>query len=215
MGLNFSYNIYVKKNKLRDTLKFISENCSMNENHIEYKNDKFYFVRKFYSHSFQGEVQSQREDLEDVLNRKFSLSCSLRFFPDDKILNYIHSKSEQKIIPNNKDTWKPPFYINKKFEIGSFDLGIKDKTPNEIQFSFTAVSSDMSRLIRESTSINQFFKSFCAKINAEFGYLYKEHEGARLIWFEGKECDIDFSNEISFSQDEFIDVAKKIIKNHK
>ncbi|MFK8006140.1 MAG: hypothetical protein AB8H03_07210 [Saprospiraceae bacterium] len=200
MGLNFSYNIYVKKNKLRDTLKLISENCSKRNNHIEQKNDNFYFVRMFYSDSFQGEIQTQKEILDDVLNSKISLSCSLRFTFDDKILNYIHHQSREKINPNDSNSWKPPFYIDEKFEIGNFDLTFKDSTkifPETIQVSFTANTSDMSRLIKESTVINKFFKFFCKKVNARYGYLDKEHEGFRLIWFEEKEYNIDFLDKTS------------------
>lgn len=197
MGLNFSFNIYVKKDKLRDSLKFISENCSKIGNHINDQNDKFNSVKEYFSKI------SERSQLDDDLKKKISFSCSLRFFPDNKILDYIHRQSENEIVPQDERTWKPPFYINGKFEIGSFDIVLTDFENlgrDTFQISIIAVSSKMSRLIQSSNSIIQFFKSFCRELDAKYGYLDKEHEGYQLIWFEGKEYNLDFADKTSLFQ---------------
>lgn len=110
------------------------------------------------------------------------------------------------------------YYRNEdgRFWVGNIELRIydySDKIPNTLELQFCALTNDMSKLFANSGSIDKFFKQLCNKINADYGCIYMEDAGYRLIWAKGQEYNITIPiNWQSFQDIGFIPVIRDIMK---
>lgn len=214
MGLNFNYRIYLKREKLKDTFKYVLDKSRKENSPIEFKNDNFYKIE--YPHLPLN--QQKKIIIEDLFEKRFLGGFSLFFERDNKILEY---KLRQ--VCNGYDSeYDNNFQVSLKdkiFSIGNIDISIEDyssKISGFVEIQFTAVTSSMSILFEESKSIESFFKSLCKEMEAEYGCLDKEHNGYRLIWFEGEEYNLNLPHSESNSVNEpfrkygFIPLLKKV-----
>ena len=189
MGLDFNYRIYVKKDKLEDAFKLVAANCSKN-NGIVYQDGKFF---KNYSYKALEPL--------DILKLNVALSCVFMFKKDDQILAY---SIKNNINVLRKETDEKNYFSIKDIvlPVGGIDVSVIDygiEIPDTFEIRFAAVTSDMSRLFRDSPSIEAFFKRFCQEVKADYGCLDKEHEGYRLIWFEGEPFSVDLPHEYGYN----------------
>ena len=130
------------------------------------------------------------------------------------------AKSSDSPDTDNKEDYINFYQIDAEhYWIGNIEIHVNDYSDKErgiVEIEFWAVTSDMSMLFAESKSVARFFKSFCKQIEADFGCLYMEDAGYRLIWFEGEE--MDFTVPVSwhnFQEYGFRTVVKKAFKNKK
>ncbi len=90
-------------------------------------------------------------------------------------------------------------YIGNDGKAGIGCIYIKErKLPNasgEISVSFTAATSSMSLLLRDSYSIRQWFIRLSKEFHSILTYLDLEHEGHRLIYYRGQEINIELKGE--------------------
>lgn len=177
MGLNFGYVIYVKKDKFEDALSILLGTSIKEGNLIDIYENR---ITEFYN-----QLSTERFSETVELKFEFEASCSFGFLPDIKILKYIQMLSFNKYDSINKSTWGAPFYINNKFIIGFFDVKFsfyKEEFSDTIMMTFYAVTSNMSVLLKESISIENYFVKLCETIEAKHAFLDKEHEGKKVIW---------------------------------
>ncbi|MCP1307321.1 hypothetical protein [Paenibacillus tyrfis] len=139
------------------------------------------------------------EPLRDYLKEQCELSgnCAcIRFEIDSFIMKYLeggydgtphHDRSEiEQYIGNDG-----------KAKIGCIYIK-ESKLPNasgELSVSFTAATSSMSLLLRDSYSIHRWFIGLSKEFHSILTYLDLEHEGHRLIYYRGKEINIELKGE--------------------
>jgi hypothetical protein len=119
-------------------------------------------------------------------------SASIHFDMDSYILKYLEGGY----------SWQPHYdreeielFIEPdgKARIGSIDLSTRELEgyPDEIEVTFTAVTSDMSRLFQDSVSITQWFIELSKAFEAVLTYIDLEDEGARIIYCHGAEVHLE------------------------
>lgn len=214
MGLDYDYKVYLKKEKLLDALEYLLVNCDKERTGFEIDNGKLIRVNRFHN-------RTEKTELVDHGISKQIDSC-LIFKTDVKIIEYYLKELTQNYQHETDDV---DDYLNlyqydkDHYWVGNIEIHINDYSEKEtgfIELEFWAVTSDMSILFSESESINKFFKTFCKKIDADFGCLYMEDSGYKLIWFEGEEMNLTVPvNWHSFQEHGFRSVVKKIFKNRK
>lgn len=99
-----------------------------------------------------------------------------------------------------------------KAGIGCIDIGERklEHTENEVAVSFTAVTSDMSLLFRDSVSIHRWFIELSQAADAVMTYLDLEYEGERLIYYRGNEINIGLQGEghLKVGKQRFIEIIE-------
>ncbi|MHA7967766.1 hypothetical protein ACX93W_26995 [Paenibacillus sp. CAU 1782] len=119
-------------------------------------------------------------------------SASIHFPLDSFILKYLEGGY----------SWRPHYDQEEielhmepggKASIGGIDLSTRELEdyPDEIEVSFTAVTSDMSRLFQDSVSISQWFVGLSKSCDAVLTYIDLEDEGARIIFCHGTEVHLE------------------------
>ena len=156
MGLDYGYRIYVKRKKLKSTMKYVFSKCDKSRSGIEFLNDKFIKLNRFHDRVERSEIKN------DGLNQ--DLDCCLIFENDDKIweyyLNYLceifHGES------TDDGDYVGTYQVDENhFWIGNIEIRINDYSeiiPGLVEITFFAVTTDMSILFRDSISIDKFFK---------------------------------------------------------
>jgi hypothetical protein len=214
MGLDYDYKIYLKKEKILDALEYLLANCDEKRTGFEIDNGKLIKVNRFHNRIEKSELENH--GLSQTID-----SCII-FKTDNKIVEYYLKELTQNYQHDTDDEDDYlTLYQNDKdsYWIGNIEIHINDyseKEPGLVELEFWAVTSDMSFLFSESESIDEFFKNFCSKVEADFGCLYMEDSGYRLIWFEGEKMNLTVPvNWNSFQEHGFRTVVKKIFKNRK
>lgn len=189
MGLDYDYRIYIKKEKLKEALKFVYEHADKKRVLFEITNDQLYKIDKFAN----GQISKTLLDNFGINQR---IDTCILVDEDNSIIEYHLYDLTQHYQPDSVDESK--FieyykYADNKWWIGNVEIHIKDyssKMPNYIELQFWAVTSSMSRLFAESTSIDKYFKELCRAAEADYGCIYMEDSGYRLIWAKGKEYNL-------------------------
>ncbi|WHX49589.1 hypothetical protein QNH46_02560 [Paenibacillus woosongensis] len=65
---------------------------------------------------------------------------------------------------------------------------------DEIEVSFTAATSDMGLLFRDSVSITRWFVELSKKINSIITYIDLEDEGVRIVYFNGSDVSLELKS---------------------
>ena len=212
MGLDYDYRIYIKKEQLKETLKFLHKHADKERVSFEIINDQLYKINEY------ANGQTSKTLLENFgINQKID-TCIL-VDEDNSIIEYHLYYLTQHYQPDSTD--KSDFidyYKNtdNKWWIGNIEININDyssKIANCIELQFWAVTSDMSRLFAKSTSIDKYFKELCRATEADYGCFYMEHNGYRLIWAKGKEYNLTVPILwSSFEEHGFVNVISDILK---
>lgn len=87
--------------------------------------------------------------------------------------------------------------------------------PDYIKFYFDAATSRLSRVFKDSPAIRQWFVSLSKAVDAEMTYADYESEGCSIMYWQGKEINISFSNEeyLFHSRGEFKDIMAFFASN--
>ncbi len=212
MGLDYDYKIYIKKDKLKQTLKFVYEHSDKERVSFEIVKDQLYKIDWYVN----GKVTKTLLDNFGI-NQKID-TCIL-VEEDINIIEYYLWDLTQNYQENSSD--KSDFIdyyknVDNKWWIGNVEIHIKDyseKMDDFIELEFSAVTSDMSRLFAKSKSIDNYFKELSRAVNADYACIYMEDSGYRLIWANGKEYNLTVPiNWSSFQEIGFIKVIKDILK---
>ncbi len=212
MGLDYDYKLYIKKENLKKTLKFIYEHSDKERVSFEIKDEHLYKIENF------GNGRITKKLLDDFgLNQR--IDTCIVVDEEDRIIEYYLWNLTQNYQPNSND--KSDFIdyyksADKKFWIGNIEIHINDyseKIENFVEVEFCAVTSDMSLLFANSKSIEKYFKELCKAVEVEYACIYMEDNGYRLIWAKGKDYNLTVPiNWSSFQELGFIKVIKDILK---
>ena len=84
-----------------------------------------------------------------------------------------------------------------------------------LRYLFTAATSDMSLLFRESVRIKEWFTELSKSVDSKLTYVDLEHEGHKIIFWEGKEIDIELKGDrfLSLSKTDFVSVMDLFASN--
>lgn len=212
MGLDYDYRIYIKKEKLKKALKFVYEHSQKERVSFEIVNDQLYKIDKYAN----GQTSATLLDNFGINQR---IDTCIVVDEDNSIIEYYLYDLTQYYQPDSADESDFIDYykcMNNKWWIGNIEIHIKDyssKMENYIELQFWAVTSDMSRLFAKSPSIDKYFKELCQSIEADYGCIYMEDNGYRIIWAKGKEYNLTVPilwN--SFEEYGFIKVISDILK---
>ena len=212
MGLDYDYRIYVKKENLKRTLQYVYEHSDKEKTGFEIIDDQLYTI----NHHIDKELS---RTLLDNLGIGQKIDTCILVNGDDRIIEYHLYDLTQFYSPNSDDESDfIDYYKNSdnKWWIGNVEVYIKDHSSiieNCIELQFWAVTSTMSRLFAESKSIDEYFKELCKDTQADYGCIYMEDSGYRLIWAKGKEYNLTVPilwN--SFDEYSFIKVVSDILK---
>ena len=216
MGLDYDYRIYVKKKNLRSTMEYIFQNCEKSRSGFEFVNSDLFRLNRLHYGVERRKIEN------DGLNQDFD--CCLIFANDDKIWEYHLNDLSEGFNPSSREELDnlSTYQVDaNNFWIGNIEVRVRDYTENirdTVEISFLAVSSRMSELFRDSNSIDKFFKRLCKEVEADYGYLSKESEGYKLIWFEGRETNFEIQRNDhlqTFDKLGFIPVIKSIMDKRK
>lgn len=184
MELNFFYNIYIQKDKLEKTLRYLHKHCDAQLTDFEFQGNNMFHVER----SSVGDVKTKIE-----LYKPEKLNCTVIVENDEIITSYYLNYLSERYEPNseNEENYFDYWLTDKKhIRVGNIEIYISDysdKIENTFELSFVAVTSNMSVLFAESESINKFFKNLCLEIKADHAYLYKEEYGIQILFLDKKE----------------------------
>lgn len=214
MGLDYDYKIYLKREKLLNALEYLQANCDEKRTGFEVEKGQLIKVNRYHDRVEKSVLENHG------LSQTFD--CCIIFKSDNRIVEYYLKELAQNYQHNtdDDDDYIALYQYDKdRYWVGNIEIHINDYSEKEtglIELEFWAVTSDMSRLFAESESIDKFFKTFCSQVEADFGCLYMEDSGYKLIWFEGEEMNLTVPvNWYSFQEHGFRNVIKKIFKNRR
>lgn len=161
-------------------------------------------------YSFTTVIQeNQKSKLYDYIKQHGRLDrkdCSCLFFEMDSfILKYLEGGYD----------WRPHYdktEIEKHIEpdgkasIGSIYLKERKLSSDEIEVSFTAATSDMSLLFKDSISISRWFIGLSKEVNSIITYIDLEDEGVRIMFYKGSSVQLDIrgDNHLGYFRDNFL-----------
>ncbi|MFB0842072.1 hypothetical protein [Paenibacillus oleatilyticus] len=139
------------------------------------------------------------DPLRDYLKEHGELSgdCAcIRFEIDSFIMKYLEGGYDG--TPHHDRAEIEQFIGNDgKARIGCIYIK-ESKLPDvngELSVSFTAATSSMSLLLRDSYSIHRWFIRLSKEFHSILTYVDLEHEGHRLIYYRGQEINIELKGE--------------------
>lgn len=214
MALDYAYKIYVQKNRLKKTLQTIYDRSDKERTGFEIKEGQLYKLQKNLANQVTGTTFVPDQGIDQRID------CSLTIESDNKIVEYFLFDLTRHFRPDTADqTSRLDFYKTgeNSFSIGNIEIEINNyhsRIPNTIEIIFWAATSDMSLLFENSPSIDRFFKELCQEISADFGCIFMEDNGYRLIWAQGREWGLTVPmNWKSFQEFGFIPVLKEVMFN--
>jgi hypothetical protein len=189
MGLDYDYRIYIKKERLNRALQFIYEHSEKERASFEIINNQLHKIDRYAN----GEIS---KTLLENLGINQRVDTCILVEEDHTIIEYYLYDLAQNYTPDSADESDFIDYYKGaegKWWIGNVEIYINDyssRIEDCIEIQFWAVTSDMSRLFAKSKSIDKYFKEFCRATEADYGCIYMEHSGYRLIWAKGKEYNL-------------------------
>jgi hypothetical protein len=156
MGLNNTYIITIEEENESKALEYILENCVIREN----------------------QLPNPLSAKDNCLSLKVKVDIPIKRY----LRNYYrHGRfnsdyQEEKIENRIKDE-----YTN----IGCVDIDVK-RFNSKINLRFVCVSSSMSKLFTDSTSIRSWFNELCKATSAQTGIYDRENHYLELFWYKGQ-----------------------------
>ncbi|MFH6993584.1 hypothetical protein [Flavobacterium sp. FlaQc-48] len=212
MGLDYDYRIYIKKENLKRALQFVHEHSDRKRVSFEITNDQLYKIDEY------ANGQILKTLLHDFgINQRIYTSIAVE--QDDSVMEYHLYDLTQNYQPDSLDESDFIEYYksqDNKWWIGQIEIHINDyssKITDGVELQFWALTSHMSRLFAESKSIDKYFKELCKATEADYGCIYMEDSGYRLIWAKDKEYNLTVPVLwSSFEEHGFIKVISDIMK---
>ncbi|MEK8132974.1 hypothetical protein WMW72_34355 [Paenibacillus filicis] len=158
-----------------------------------------------------------RDKLFEYIKKHGTLSygdCAcIHFEMDSFILKYLEGGYD----------WTPHYdktrveeYIEPdgKARIGCIYISVRELegTNKEIEVSFTAATTDMSLLFKDSVSISRWFITLSKELNSIITYIDLESEGIRIIYCKGLELRLELNGgeyHLSELSKSFLDIIKE------
>ena len=182
MGLDFSYLLYFKKDRIWDVLQALAEFSDLA------CETQIIFPDHVLTLPFEGSYMSKKPAHYD--DPEFEFALSQIFDEDEEILDYMIARGDDVIDrsppdDDEKRQWGIGFiYLTVYADITShwaFD------TPADIVlFKFGTTGTRMSLLFSYSTSIREKFISLLEKTGGLYGIFDQEVDYGELFWYQGK-----------------------------
>lgn len=121
MGLDYDYRIYIKRENLKSTLKYVFNKCEKNRSGSDFQQDKLMKVNRFPNRIERTEIKNYG------LNQ--GLDCNLIFENDEKIWEYHLNDLCESYQPNTDDEGDfIGFYQvdENNFWVGNIEIRIND-----------------------------------------------------------------------------------------
>jgi hypothetical protein len=183
MGLDYSYLLYFRRERIWDVLQGVTEIAVHH-----HPPARIHFPDQVLSIPLDTWSMRGQEIQHDA--PEFGFSTVLLFEEDDAILDYILSRDQGK-----EDFFRgPPDPDGEvRIAIGYIYLTIYQKNPflptsDLVLFDFGTTGTRMSLLFDESTSIRRTFTKFLSDFQGVCGVFNREDNG-ELFWLKGKELD--------------------------
>lgn len=185
MDISYAYKVYIHKDSLKESLKYLLSKCDKDSTDFDFKDDTFFAV----DYSTLGKVKV-KTNLAEV----DKLECTILVEKDDQVISYYLTALSEVFDPTSEEEGN---YLNfykegkNKFCIGAIDLYINDysdKIPDTIELAFYATSSAMSLLFASSQSVENYFKKIGHELKAHSIYLFMMDGGIKLMRHDNKEC---------------------------
>ena len=195
MGLDYSIRTYVRKENISDSLNWLFANTWNDENAaLNLKINEEVLKINGYSFkidSYQNNYLEKNRVIENF--QKIYFSTSLVFEIDPKIIASLPGwelKYNMDLLEDFKERFEEAYLGNGKIRIGGFDSSLSKLTQQDVyEIDFTAVTSDSSRLIESSISVKKWILEFSKASDSILTYLDLEHNGHRLLFYNGNEID--------------------------
>ena len=165
MGLNSTYIITIEKHQRNSVDVYLRNNCKLNKNQLD------------------SPIMSKDDCMVLILEVDSCIKKYIRnYYYHGRFSGDYQDQNLEDRIENNQTT------------IGCVDLSTEEFN-NKLNIKFVCVTSSMSHLFAESTSIRKWFIELCKFAEAETGIFYCENEYFELIWFKNKECHLQVDPE--------------------
>ncbi len=195
MGLDYSIRTYVKKEKISNSLNWLFENSWSNEK-VPQKlliNGELFNINGDYFKidDYQNKYLERNKVIEHF--QKIYFTTSLVFEIEPKIIASLPGwelEYRMDLLEDFKEHFEQVYLGDGKIRIGGFDSTISKLTQQDVyEIDLTALTSDMSRLIEDSISVKKWILEFSKASDSLLTYLDLEHNGRRLVFYNGKEID--------------------------
>lgn len=186
MGLDYSMTTYVAPEQLPTCLKWLYHNSYNHQNEtlgITYRGENLLL---------KG-TPNRRETQTDV-EQGISFSTSLVFDIDPHIIGSLahwNLADNPALLDDFRESFQQAYLGEGKIRIGGFDASIQLLQPENIFcVDFTAVTTEMSQMLRDSPSVKQWLLALSRHCNTLLTCIDMESEGSRILFSRGQEVDI-------------------------
>lgn len=194
MGLDYSINIFVKGEKLEDSLSWLNQN-STGDDRITLRLDNGDYV-DILGDYFKSESQKINQEKIIYNISDINFSTSLIFDVDPEIFATFYNPYCIDPIADFKEYFEDRYLGNGKISIGSFDSSIyKLKDIDVYVFTFTAVTTDMSVMVSESLAVKNWIHEFSTVSNSIMSLIDLESSGDKIVFYKGEKVEIQIEDE--------------------
>lgn len=194
MGLDYSINTFVKKEKLEDSLSWLNQN-STGDDRVALRLDNGDYV-DILGDYFKNESQKINKEKIIYNINDINFSTSLIFDVDPEIFATFYNPYCSDPIADFKEYFEDRYLGNGKISIGFFDASInKHKDDDIYMLSFGAVTTKMSAMLNESLSVRNWLHEFSKISDSILTFIYLESSGDKIVFYKGEKIEIQIEDE--------------------
>lgn len=194
MGLDYSIRTFVKKEKIGDSLNWLNQNSAGHDG-VTLRLDNGDYVDILGKYFEKGAQKINKEKIIYGID-DLNFSISLIFNIDPEILISFYNPYSHDPIEDFKEHFENLYLGNGKISIGFFDSSIhKHKDFDVYEFSFTAVTTDMSVMLNESLAVRNWIHEFSEISDSIITFIDLESLGDKIFYYKGQKVEIHIEDE--------------------
>jgi hypothetical protein len=190
MGMDYSIRIYVSKAGLKEGIQWLNQNTEANNKQVSVK----LFGERFTLNGHRDGPLLSLFHKADTVDFTTSLILDL----DTSVLKSLEEGSwvsYRSRLDEITRYLKHNYRGDGKVAMGGFDASVtRLKYKDLVEFSFTAVTSDMSIMLEESIAVRKWIADFSDACKALMSYVDLESDGTMVYYYQGAEVDFRFSD---------------------